>query len=165
MALIELLAEGEGLADVEVIRLAPGSVVREIIVAVAAKGGFSPDEAFVFLEDGDEPLDVAAIILEEHAHRIHHVHRRPRVDVRVFYKNDTILRPFRPSARIQRVLDWAVGSEGFKIDPPLRPEMELAIHGTTTELPKSAHLGRYVRHDQPCLELDLIRGVIPNGRP
>ena len=75
-----------------------------------------------------------------------------------------IRRRFRPAARVQRVLDWAVGPDGFKgIDPPIVPEMELALHGTTTALPKNAHIGRFVRHHEPCLKLDLIRGVIPNG--
>jgi hypothetical protein len=163
MGMIELLVEGEGFADVELIRLAPGSAAREIVVAVAAKGGFSPDEAILFVEDGEEPLDLVAVILEENRGKVHHVHRLRHVEAEVFYQDKKIERRFRPSARIQRVLDWAVGPEGFKIDPPLRPEMELALHDTTKALPKNAHIGRFARHDQPRVKFDLIRGVIPNG--
>ena len=164
---IDLLVEGEGLADVEVIQLPPGSVALAIIAAAAAKGGFSPEEAVVFVEDEDEPLDVTAIIVEgAHGGKVHHVHRLRHVDVTVFYKEQHIERRFRPSARVQRVLDWAVGPNGFKnLDPPIIPEMELALHGTTTALPKNAHIGRFVRLEQPCLKLDLVRGVIPNGAP
>ncbi len=163
MELIELLMEGEGLADVEVIRLAPGSTAREIVVAAAAKGGFDPEEAVLFVEDGEEPIELVTVILEEHRGRVHHVHRLHHVEAEVFYKDGKIERRFRPSARIHRVLDWAVGPEGFKIDPPLRPEMELALHGTTTALPKNAHIGRFARRDQPRVKFDLIRGIIPNG--
>jgi hypothetical protein len=162
---IEILIEGEGLKDIEVIHVAAGSVARDIVVAVAAKGGFPADEAVLFFEDGDEPIDLTAVIVEErHAGKIHHVHRARHIEVVVFYKNETIERRFRPAARVQRVLDWAVGSEGFKnIDPPIVPELELSLHNTTTPLPKNAHIGRFAPHHQPRLELDLIRGVIPNG--
>lgn len=162
---VEILAEGEGLSDVELIQLAPGSLAIAIVIAVAAKGGFPADEAVLFFEDGEEPLDLAAIVVEEsHAGKVHHVHRLHHVEVIVFYKDQKIERRFRPAARVQRVLDWAVGPDGFKnIDPVIVPEMELALHGTETALPKSAHIGRFVRRDRPCLELDLIRGVIPNG--
>ena len=110
----------------------------------------------LFLEDGDEPLDLAVVILDEaHAGKIHHVHRARHVEVVVFYKEQKIERRFRPAARVQRVLDWAVGPDGFKhIDPPIIPEMELALHNSTTALPKSAHIGRYVHHHQHRLELD-----------
>ena len=64
---------------------------------------------------------------------------------------------------MQRVLDWAFGPNGFKIDPVIAPEMELALHGKTTALPKDAHIGRYVRHPRHELEFDLIRGIVPNG--
>ena len=162
---IEVLVEGEGLVDVEVIRLPPGSAAREIVVAVAAKGGFPPEEAVLFLEDGDELVDlVAAVVEESYGGRVHHVHRLHHVEVEVFYKEQCIKRRFRPSARVQRVLDWAAGPDGFKgIDPVIVPELELALHGTSRALPKNAHVGRYVRHPEPCLKLDLIRGVIPNG--
>jgi hypothetical protein len=164
---IELLVAGEGLADVEVILLPLGSSARELVSAVAMKAGFSADEALLFLEDADEPVDIAVAVIDEaHAGRIHHVHRLRQVEVKVFYKDQHIERRFRPAARVQRVLDWAVGPEGFKgIDPVIVPELELALHGTTKALPKNAHIGRYVRHHQPHLELDLVRGVIPNGCP
>jgi hypothetical protein len=162
---IQILVEGEGLKDVAVVELPIGSTARQIVVAAAAKGGFPAEEAVLFLEDGDEPLDLAVVLLEEvHAGKVHHVHRVRHIEVVVFYKERTIERRFRPSARVQRVLDWAVGPEGFKnIDPPIIPEMELALHKSTTALPKNAHIGRYVHHHQHRLELDLIRGVIPNG--
>jgi hypothetical protein len=68
-----------------------------------------------------------------------------------------------PRRRIQRVLEWAVGTSGFGIDAAIAPEMELALHGQTAALPKDAHLGRYLRHPEHEVVLDLIRGVIPNG--
>jgi hypothetical protein len=160
---IELLVEGEGLAEVEAIRIPEGSPAREIIIAIAAKGQFPAEGAFLFVEDRDEPIDPALILDSGMACKVHHVHRAHRIDVRVFYQGRQIDRRFAPSARVGRVLDWAVGDRGFAIDPVIAPEMELALHGQTTALSKSAHIGRYVRHPHHELVLDLIRGIVPNG--
>lgn len=160
---IEVLVEGEGLTEVEIVRLPEGSIAREIVAAVATKGGFPVEEAFLFVEDCEEPLDLALIVENRMTDKVHHVHRTRKIDVGVFYQGRQIYRQFAPSVRVQRVLDWAVGSKGFNIDPVIAPEMELALHGETTPLPKNAHIGRYVRHPHCELALDLIRGIVPNG--
>lgn len=160
---IELLVEGEGLAEVEAIRILEGSRAREIIIAVAAKGQFPAEGAVLYVEDSEEPIDPERLIDSGMAGKVHHVHRAHRIEVRVFYQGREINRRFAPSARVERVLDWAVGDQGFAIDPVIAPEMELALHGQTTALPKSAHIGRYVRHPHHDLVLDLIRGIVPNG--
>jgi len=160
---IELLVEGEGLVEVETIRVPEGSAAREIVIAVAAKGHFAAEEAFLFVEDSDEPIDPVLVLDKSMAGRVHHVHRAHRIDVRVFYQGRHIDRRFGPSTRVERVLDWAVGDRGFAIDPIIAPEMELALHGQTTALPKNAHIGRYVQHPHCELAFDLIRGIVPNG--
>ena len=160
---IEIMAEGEGLAEIEIIRLPEGSIAREIVAAVAVRSGFQAEEAFLFLEDCEEPLNLALIIESSMVNKVHHVHRVRKIEVGVFYQGRRIQEHFAPSARVQRVLDWAIGSKGFKIDPTIAPEMELALHGQTTALPKNAHIGRYVRHPHHELVFDLIRGIVPNG--
>jgi hypothetical protein len=161
---IAIMVEGEGLAEVELIHIPCGGTAAEIVAVVAVKGGYMAEDAVLLTEDCDQPVDLALVVTEEvFGRRIHHVHRARNIEVKVFYQMRHIDRRFAPSTRVQRALDWAVGPEGFKIDPSIAPEMELALHGHTTPLPKNAHLGRYLRH--PCheLELDLIRGVVPNG--
>ena len=161
---IEIIVEGEGLLDIEAIRLPSGANGKELIAAVAKRGGFPADDAFLFLEGADEPLDASLFVVDERTSRaIHHVHRARQVEVTVSYKDLSKAKFFRPGARVQDVLDWAVGSHGFNIDPAIAPEMELALNGQTTALPKSAHIGRFVHHPHDCLGLDLIRGVVPNG--
>jgi len=162
---IELLVEGEGLVEVETISLPEGSAAREIVIAVAAKGHFAAEEAVLFVEDSEKPIDLAQVFDSGMADKVHHVHRVHRIDVRVFYQGRQIDRRFAPSARVERVFDWADGDHGFAIDPVIAPEMELALHGQTTALPKNAHIGRYVRHPHHELALDLIRGIVPNGLP
>jgi hypothetical protein len=161
---IEVILEGEGLADVEAIRIPEGSLAQEIVAAVARKGGFPAAEGVLFVEDGEEPLDLAVVMTTEQVSgKVHHVHRVRKIEVGVFYQGQRKEKKFPPSARVQRVLDWAVGKDGFNIDPAIAPEMELAIHGQTKALPKNAHIGRYIRHPHCALDFDLIRGVVPNG--
>jgi hypothetical protein len=161
---LEILVEGEGLADVEILLIAEGASAQEVVSGVAAKGAFADAEAVLFVEDGDEPLDLATTVVDEAFRgRVHHVHRLRRVTAVVSYKEQQIERQFSPSTRVQRVLDWAVGRGGFNIDPSIAPEMELALQGTEKALPKSAHIGRFAHHPHHELKLDLIRGVVPNG--
>jgi hypothetical protein len=167
---IELMVEGEGLADVEIVRIPQGGTAREIVAAVALKGGFPAGEAVLLVEDSDVPVDLALVVTEDIAGgKIHHVHRTKRIAVKVFYKHLEKEKHFPPSARVQLVLDWAVSKDGFNIDAAIAPDMELALHDEKIPddqkkaLPKSAHIGRYVHHPHHCLDLDLIRGKVPNG--
>ncbi len=158
-----IIVDGEGLTDVEVIVVPQGSTGRELILEVARKTGIGVEGAILFIEDRDEPLDLDLVIRQDSAGEVHHVHRARRIEVMVHYQNSAKEKPFSPSTRVQAVLDWAVGPEGFKIDPIIAPEMELALRGQTVYLPKQAHIGRYVRHPQHDLVLDLVRGIVPNG--
>jgi hypothetical protein len=163
MATMEIIVEGEGLADVEAVRIEEGSTGRAIVAAVAVKGGFPVEEGLLFVEDGEAPLDLELIVATERVGRTHHVHRVRHIEVSVFYQGRQIEKRFSPATRVQRVLDWAVSPKGFNIDKAIAPEMELAVHGSTTALPKNAHIGRYLRHPQHHLAFDLIRGIVPNG--
>lgn len=160
---VEILVEGEGLENVEIIHIPHGSSVQEIVIAVAEKGKFAPTDAFLFYEDEEEPLELSIVLDEQHDHkRIHHVHRSKTVEVVVHYGTGEKTHHFAPSTRVERILEWAIGPQGFAIDPAIAPEMELAVEGSEDELPGSAHIGRYARHGHR-VELNLIRGVIPNG--
>ena len=163
MTTMEIIVEGEGLADVEAIRIDEGSTRREIVAAVAVKAGFPAEEGLLFIEDCEEPLDLNLIIATESINRVHHVHRLRHIEVSVFYQRRQIEKRFSPATRVHRVLDWAVSSQGFNIDRAIAPEMELALHNSTKALPKDAHIGRYLRHPHHCLAFDLIRGIVPNG--
>jgi hypothetical protein len=161
---VEILVEGEGLADLAVIQLPVGASAREIVRFVGSKSGVSVDDALLFAEDDERPIDIAcALIDESFSGRTHHVHRLPCVSTIVFYQQRHLEHAFSPAARVNRVLEWAVGCKGFNIDASIAPEMELALHGSDKVLPRNAHIGRYIQHPHHELKVDLVRGVIPNG--
>jgi hypothetical protein len=160
---MEIDVEGEGLGEAMLIKIGEGSTRAVILDEVSARNGIAREELHLFAEDGDEVLELDAIVTEADAGVVHHAHRALKIKVTVNYNGSQAEKDFAPSARIQRVLDWAVKVKEFKIDPAIAPEMELALHGQTMELPKQAHVGRYVKHPHHKVDLDLIRGVIPNG--
>ena len=162
--IIEILSEGEGLRDIELFLTEQGATASELIRQVADRGRFPADEAMLFIEGENEPLEVKGLIIDDcFRGRAHHVHRTRRLDVRVAYQDKHIEHHYSPAVTVQKALDWAVGTDGFKIDPAIAPEMELALEGSEKPLPRQAHLGRFVHHPSHILCLDLIRGVIPNG--
>ena len=123
----EIFAEGEGLSDVEVFEMAEGASVQDIIAAVAKKCGYAAEDAALFLDEEDEPLELLRVLTKDELKgRVPHVHRVKQITVVVFYKDGERKRDFRPSAPFKRVLRWAGGREGFNIDPAIAPEMELA---------------------------------------
>lgn len=157
---LTILVEGEGLDDIISIKLPHCAVGHDLVAEIAIKINVLPEECHLFCEDEDKPRDLKAPICHD---RIHHVHRAQKIEVSICYMGEVETKKFPPSARVQKVLDWAVSKKGFKIDPAIAPEMELSLEGKNTPLPKNAHIGRFVKH--PCheLKLDLIRGVVPNG--
>lgn len=162
---IEVLSEGEGLKDVELFHLSRGAPAVELVRLVAARGGFAVDEAFLFLEGADDPIEVSGVVIDERFQgRPYHVHRARGLLVHVNYQNLPKEHRYSPATTVQQVLDWATGPNGFKIDRAIAPEMELALEGSEVPLPRSAHLGRFAHHPSQDLRFDLIRGIIPNGR-
>jgi hypothetical protein len=148
-----------------VIAIPPESNARAIANEAAKLIGVEPETLFVFKEDADEPLD-PDVKLEgmDDPGMTHHVHQAQKVSVKINYLADQKQRMFSPAARIQVVLDWAVGPDGFNVDASVAPEMELALtDNAAEEVPHSAHLGRYSGGKEHEVEFDLVRGIIPNG--
>jgi hypothetical protein len=111
---IEILVEGEGLADIEIIRLPRGSAARAILAVVGLKSGFPAEQAVLFVEDGEDPVDLAVLVEDMAKGRLHHVHRTRKIEGRVFYQGRRIENRFSPSTRVQRVLDWTIGPKGLR---------------------------------------------------
>lgn len=143
-----------------VLEFQPGQRVEHILAIVATTHGLLIEDIYLVRDGEDEPLDCSHPIRDDgHDHR-HHVHRRHPVDVTVRYHAGSHHREFRRHAPLERVLDWAIRI--FKIDPAMAGEFELALAGTTDELPLSEHVG-HLAGKHGTLELDLVRGDIANG--
>ncbi|WP_406867710.1 hypothetical protein [Paraburkholderia fungorum] len=160
---IEILVDGEGFTDVELIEIEDDAPMLRIVEFVAARKGEDAALFALFVEDMDEPCDPTQPVPHHHRKHVHHVHRHKRIEVTVDYGGETIERTYPPSATVKSVLKWAIGPEGFKIEPSYAAEMQLGLPGSTTPLPDMAHIGRFVQGHEHKLVLTLMRGVIPNG--
>ena len=91
------------------------------------------------------------------------MHRGSDVKVLVNYGGETAEHVFRPSAHIQKILDWAVTVKKFKIDPTIAPEMQLTLEGQIAALPGGVHIGRYAKHGYCLVEPNLVRDDMHQG--
>lgn len=160
---MEILVDGEGFTDVELIEIEEDAPALRIAEIVAERNGVDATQFHVFVEDIEEPCDPTQPVPHHHRKRVHHVHRHAHIEVTVDYGGDTIERAYPPSATVKSVLKWAIGPDGFKIEPSYAAEMQLGLPGSPAPLPDMAHIGRFVKGHEHKLVLTLMRGVIPNG--
>lgn len=148
--------------DVErVIKIELGRSVYMILEVIAAERGCKVEELLIYHDGECQPLAETVVVDADYPHhRRHHVHYAHDVKVTVYYQGSDRWRDYKRNATVGDVLEWAI--DEFKIDPSMASEFELALHGQTTELPASEHVGHLAGHHRE-LALDLIRGDIANG--
>ena len=116
------------------------------------------DGAFVWLEDGKEPLDPEKTLGEAGVVERCHVHVASckAVDVKVrFAGQNPIENSFQPSATADFILKWAASPKGFKLTDTEAAKHLLATCGTETELDQADHIGLFA--DDGCsVCLDLL---------
>src|SRR5207244_2583711 len=116
--LIELFVQGEGIADITLIRVAQDCTVREVILRPKEECGIEPreEELLLMIEDQDEEIMLDAKRIEvgiAHRHRIH-CHRCRRVEVAVNFNGATKACAFSPSTTIGKIKRWADDEFGLK---------------------------------------------------
>ena len=73
----------------------------------------------------------------------------------VFYNGRQVSRAFGPGSTIERVLAWAVGTDGFNIDPTTAHDLVLRLPGQPEDLDPSTHVGTLAPNGGE-LALDLL---------
>ena len=132
------------------VQVDPGQKVHDL--AIECLG----DDAFVWLEDGKEPLDpdktLAEVGVVERCHV--HVSTCKGVFVKVRFGGDPIEDSLPPATTADSILKWAASPEGFKLTDSEAAKHLLAICGTNTELDQADHIGFYADDDcSVCLDL------------
>jgi hypothetical protein len=133
--------------------------VGVLVEAIKAKSGFA-EEIFVFEHDGEllAEIDISErSVLQVVGHRCHEVH------VEVGFEHHKEAREFKPSATINRVLQWAVASKKFNLDPQQRSKANLMLPGADKPLDKALVLGQLLQHPGCRLVLELTLKDFTNG--
>jgi hypothetical protein len=151
---MEIYVHSAGREDPEIVEVAEATVVREIV-----SGSNSGDAAeFVWVEETEEPVDLALTLEQAGIKHRDHVHRGRcrRVDVKVRFNADTKAHDFTPAARMERVLKWATGKSGFDLTPAEAAKHTLAVPGADHPLDPRVHVGSLVTAPSCEVTLDLL---------
>lgn len=159
---IQLFIQGEGIEEVQLVRVSEQDTLRELISklpAVFAVTIISVKDVAEFtflLEDSDKelPLDkpLKNIGLTNRC-RIH-IHRCRKIKVSVSFNGREIGEAFPPSRTIAKVKRWA--DKNFEIEGVDATEHALQICGTAKRPDEDTHLGVLVRHPNCQICFDLV---------
>ena len=137
-------------AETEFMKVDPGKKVEDFGVECLGGG------AFVWLEDGEEALELEKTLAEAGVvDRCHiHVSCCKAVVVKVRYGGDSIEESFSPATTAHLILKWAASPEGFKLTDTEAAKHLLRTCETKTDLDQADHIGLYIEDDcSVCLDL------------
>jgi hypothetical protein len=156
MESIDIFYQREGLLEIEHLEIGQDQTFGAVKALVIEKHALAADVA-LFLEDADEPVDVA-VTIEEIAKKGPvkvHLHRCRHVEVSVSFGGRTASKRFGPGATIARIKRWAAEHE-FHMTPGDAAEHLLQIKETTTRPSPSTHVGTLVKCPNCAIAFDLI---------
>jgi hypothetical protein len=158
---IEMFVQGEGIPEIQLVRVPHDGTVRDVIKALRANsaGGANlpaDEEVVVFLEDSERELRLDARLKEAgvgHRQRLH-CHRCRRIEVTVSFNGENRSRSFPPSQTVAKAKRWADDQFGLKgVDAT---EHALQVCGTGTRPDEDVHIGALVQHPNCKLCFDLV---------
>jgi hypothetical protein len=149
---IELYVHSVKQDDPVIVRIAAGASVEELLKKIHEAGlceGPS-EELHIFAENEAEPLARGHSV--EHCglrHRHHvHCHKCHRIQVAAIYNGMEKSDAFPPSAKVKRVLKWAI--EAFQLKGADAESKVLRLADPPqTELPNESHIGSFA-HPPKC---------------
>ena len=156
---VEVLYAVEGFRDPHSVKVKNDIKVAEFASLVSKNHGIA-EETEILIEDEDDALGAEVVLLEAIGERTVHVgHKHSKIKVIVEYQNRKIDREFRPSATIRKVLIWAVGPDGFKLEG--KPTQYQLKHNGEV-VPDDKHVGQ-VAQGAKEVTFVLVFRVKPQG--
>jgi len=163
MQSIDLFYQGEGLREVAHLEV-DANATFAILKAIIAKKHSISDEAFLFIEDDDDPVELAVLVkdlapakgLKVHLHRCRHV------EVTVTFNGTTVEHRFPPAATVLRVKRWAAEHK-FKMSEEEAGEHGLQLAGTHDRPAPGTHIGALTDGKVCGLAFDLVPDERVNG--
>jgi hypothetical protein len=156
---IEIFLQGEGIPEIQLIRVPHDSTLRDVVKAAQAGGAAitqGVEEVVIFIEDSDRELEIDIRLKDVgigHRHRLH-CHRCRQAEVTVNFNGMTKLHAFPPSKTIAKVKMWADDHFGLKgVDAT---EHALQICGTNSRPDEEVHIGALIHYPNCKLCFDLV---------
>ena len=163
MTSLDVFYQGEGIGEIAHIELDPGATFAILKTLLIEKHGVAHG-ALLFLEDEDEPLDEAMLVIDHGTGKglKVHVHRCRHVEVTVTFNGETVERRFSPSATAARVKHWAAENK-FGMSDEEAGEHVLQIAGTHDRPAPGTHIGALTDGKVCGLAFDLVPDERVNG--
>jgi hypothetical protein len=164
MTPIPVFYQAENLGRIEHATFSPDATLADVLAAIRAKHSIDA-AAVLFLEDAEEPAELAALLrdLADPKGLKVHVHRCHRIEVSVTF-NGTKDYKFAPSTTVAHVKDWAT-EKAFPMNAEEAAEHVLQITGTTERPSPGMHLGALAVHAHCHVRFDLVPNERINGSP
>jgi hypothetical protein len=154
--------QAEGLREIQHVEVQTEHSVAVLKKLILGLHGLKA-ETFIFLEDGENPLDETAIIatlVKTHDVKLH-VHGCRKIEVQVAFAGKTAKHSFAPGVTIARVKKWA--TEHFGMTPDDASEHMLQIAGTHDRPAAGTHLGALTTCHSCHISFDLVPDQRVNG--
>lgn len=145
-----------GLSDLEV---GPGVTLAAVKGQLIEKG-LATSETLLFLEDHDDPVDLAAKVesLAGKAGVKLHLHRCKLIEAAVTFGRDVVKRSFGPGATVGAVKRWA--ARELKMSDADASEHVLQLKGSDDRPEVGTHIGTLAECPKCRVDFDLV----PNER-
>ena len=163
MKSIDLFCQGEGIGEIVHIELELDATFA-VLRARLTEEHRIPDDALLFIEDEDEPID-ESVLVKDRATATGlkvHIHRCRHVKVTVMFNGKTVECHFPPSATVARVKRWAAEKK-FGMSEDEAGEHVLQIAGTHDRPAPGTHIGALTNDKADSLSFDLVPDERVNG--
>ncbi|MCY4638550.1 MAG: hypothetical protein OXG04_29300 [Acidobacteria bacterium] len=163
MKSVDLFCQGEGVGEIVHIELEMEATFAVLKARLTEKYRI-PDDALLFIEDEDEPID-ESVLVKDHATAKGlkvHIHRCRHVKVTVMFNGKTVECHFPPSATVARVKRWAAEKE-FGMSEDEAGEHVLQVAGTHDRPAPGTHIGVLTDEKADRLFFDLVPDERVNG--
>jgi hypothetical protein len=155
---IDILLQGEGIPDIQVISLGDDQRVRDVLAKAAEhRKTDCQGEFLVFVEDKDVPLhpDAPLPVGEPGKPARLHVHRCHSIAVAVTFNGEVKEHRFGPGITVETAKRWAA-IKGFGMTPADAAEHVLQLAGSTIRPEPDTHIGSLVSGAACQLRFDLV---------
>lgn len=162
MSEIELYVHSTKDAEPAIVRIETEALVENLLKKILETGLCEGpvEELFVFVENEGEPLDRGHSMDRcglRHRHHVH-CHKCHRIRVAVIYNGVEKGDAFPPSAKVKRVLKWAIDAFQLKGADAENKVLRLA-EPPQTELPNESHIGSFAHPGKCELKVCLVPPV------
>ena len=163
MESVDLFCQGEGIGEIVHIELELDATFAHLKARLAEEYRISED-ALLFIEDEDEPIDETVLVKDRATAKglKVHIHRCRHVKVTVMFNGKTAECHFAPSATVARVKRWAAEKE-FGMSEDEAGEHVLQVAGTHERPAPGTHIGALTDDKADSVSFDLVPDERVNG--